>query len=94
MGLRLAEMVVAWYLAYLQTLVQRDVRDLARIASLDVIPRLLELAAGQTAHFFNVSTLTSPFGDTGLACALLRLDAQSAGQRVPGAHRVSPFSQQ
>ena len=107
----------AWYQAYVQTLAQRDVRDLARIAALDVIPRLLELAAGQTAHLFNVSDLASPFGlsrptvrdyltllervflvdvlppwhvrqinrlvktpklhlgDTGVACALLRLDA-------------------
>jgi uncharacterized protein len=133
MGLALAELVVAggfpaalmrpparrraWYQAYVQTLVQRDVRDLARIAALDVMPRLLELAAGQTAHLFNVSELASPFGlsrptvrdyltllervflvdvlppwhvrqinrlvktpklhmgDTGVACALLRLDA-------------------
>lgn len=133
MGLALAELVVAggfpaaltrqaarrraWYQAYVQTLVQRDVRDLARIAALEVMPRLLELAAGQTAHLFNVSELASPFGlsrptvrdyltllervflvdilppwhlrqinrlvktpklhmgDTGVACALLRLDA-------------------
>lgn len=52
----------AWYLAYVQTLIQRDVRDLARIAALDVLPRLLELAAGQTGHLFNVSELASPFG--------------------------------
>lgn len=52
----------SWYQAYVQTLVQRDVRDLARIAALDVVPRLLELAAGQTAHLFNVSELASPFG--------------------------------
>lgn len=135
MGEALAELVVAggfpaalmrqaprrraWYLAYVQTLVQRDVRDLARIAALDVIPRLLELAAGQTAHLFNVSDLSGPIGlsrptvrdyltllervflvellppwhvrhinrlvktpklhmgDTGVACALLRLDAQT-----------------
>ena len=135
MGVALAELVVAggfpaalirqparrraWYQAYVQTLVQRDVRDLARIAALDVMPRLLELAAGQTAHLFNVSELASPFGlsrptvrdyltllervflvdllppwhvrqinrliktpklhvgDTGVACALLRMDAQT-----------------
>ena len=135
MGVGLAELVVAggfpaaltrqnarrraWYQAYVQTLIQRDVRDLARIAALDVLPRLLELAAGQTAHLFNVSELASPFGlsrptvrdyltllervflvdilppwhvrhinrlvktpklhlgDTGLAAALLRLDAAS-----------------
>jgi predicted AAA+ superfamily ATPase len=78
MGLALAELLVAggfpaaltrqsprrraWYQAYVQTLVQVDVRDLARIAALDVVPRLLELAAGQTAHLFNVSELASPFG--------------------------------
>ncbi len=107
----------AWYRDYIETLVQRDVRDLARISSLDVLPRLLSLAAGHTAQLANVSELASPFqlsrptirdyvtllervfllellppwhsnrlsrliktpklhvGDTGLACALLGLDA-------------------
>lgn len=106
-----------WYRDYLETLVQRDVRDLARIAALDALPRLLTLAAGQTARLINISELASPFqvsrptirdyvtllervflldelppwhsnrlkrlvkapklhmGDTGLACALLGLDA-------------------
>lgn len=50
-----------WYRAYTETLVQRDVQELARISRLDVIPRLLELAAGQTARLFNISELTSPF---------------------------------
>jgi len=91
--------------------------DLARIASLDALPRLLALAAGQTARLLNVSDLAAPFqlsrptikdyvtllervflleplppwhsnrlsrlvktpklhlGDTGVACALLGLDA-------------------
>jgi uncharacterized protein len=108
-----------WYRAYVQTLVQRDVRDLARIGSLDAVPRLLEFAAGQTAHLLNISELAGPFqlsrptirdymallervflvetlppwhvrqlnrliktpkvhlGDTGLASALLRVDAQA-----------------
>lgn len=108
---------VAWYRDYIETLVQRDVRDLARISSLDVLPRLLTLAAGQTARLLNVADLASPFqlsrptirdyvtllarvflleelppwhsnrlsrliktpklhlGDTGLACALLGVDA-------------------
>jgi hypothetical protein len=51
----------AWYRDYMETLVQRDVRDLARIASLDALPRLLALAAGQTARLINVSDLASPF---------------------------------
>lgn len=51
-----------WYQAYIQTLIQRDVRDLARISALDVMPHLLQLAARQTGHLFNVSELASPFG--------------------------------
>jgi uncharacterized protein len=51
----------AWYQAYIQTLVQRDVRNLARISALDSIPRLLQMAANQTARLFNVSELASPF---------------------------------
>jgi uncharacterized protein len=51
----------AWYRDYVETLVQRDVRDLARIASVDAIPRLLTLAAGQTARLINVSDLAAPF---------------------------------
>jgi len=50
-----------WYRDYVETLVQRDVRDLARIASLDALPRLLTLAAGQTARLINVSDLAAPF---------------------------------
>jgi len=108
---------VTWYRDYIETLVQRDVRDMARISSLDVLPRLLALAAGHTARLLNVADLASPFqlsrptirdyvtllarvflleelppwhnnrlsrlvktpklhlGDTGLACALLGVDA-------------------
>lgn len=50
-----------WYRDYVESLVQRDVRDLARIASLDALPRLLALAAGQTARLLNVSDLAAPF---------------------------------
>lgn len=51
----------AWYRDYIETIVQRDVRDLARIASLDALPRLLALAAGQTARLLNVTDLAAPF---------------------------------
>lgn len=108
----------AWYRDYVDTLVQRDVRDLARIRSLDALPRLLSLVASQTARLINIADLAGPFqltrptireyvtllarvflldelppwhsnrlsrlvktaklhaGDTGLACALLGLDAE------------------
>ena len=111
----------SWYRDYVDALVQRDVRDLSRIRALDLLPRLLELASGQSARLLNVSELASPFqvsrptiddyvallerifllerllpwhsnrssrlvktpklhmGDTGLACALLGVDATTLG---------------
>jgi hypothetical protein len=51
----------AWYRDYLDALIQRDVRDLARISSLDALPRLLALAAAQTARLLNVTDLAAPF---------------------------------
>ncbi|MBS0326286.1 MAG: ATP-binding protein [Proteobacteria bacterium] len=51
----------AWYRDYIEALVQRDVATLARIASLEVLPRLLGVAAGQTARLLNVSDLAAPF---------------------------------
>ena len=50
-----------WYRDYLDALVQRDVRDLTRIGALEALPRLLTLAATQTARLFNVSDLAAPF---------------------------------
>ncbi len=106
-----------WYRDYVQAIVERDVRDLAHIQQLDALPRLMALAATQTAHLINISDLAGPFrvsrttirdyitllarlflieelppwhsnrlsrlvktpklhmGDTGLAAALLGLDA-------------------
>lgn len=52
---------VAWYRAYVDTIIQRDVRDLARIRSLDALPRLLALVASQTARLINVADLAGPF---------------------------------
>jgi hypothetical protein len=51
----------AWYRDYANTLIQRDVRDLARVSDLDALPRLLAMAAGQTACLVNVSELAAPF---------------------------------
>ncbi len=107
----------AWYRDLVETQIQRDVRDVARIHSLDALPRLLTLTASHSAQLLNVSDLAAPFqmtrqtihdyvtvlervflvdrlppwhrnhlsrlvktaklhmGDTGLACALLGIDA-------------------
>ena len=51
----------AWYRDYVEALVERDVRDLARISALDAMPRLLSLAASQTARLLNISELAAPF---------------------------------
>lgn len=50
-----------WYRDYVDALVQRDVRDLARISALEALPRLLALAGMQTGRLFNVSDLAAPF---------------------------------
>lgn len=51
----------AWYRDYVETQIQRDVRDLSRIRSLDTLPKLLALAAAQTARLVNVAELAAPF---------------------------------
>jgi predicted AAA+ superfamily ATPase len=51
----------AWYRDYIITIIQRDVQDIARIRNLDILPKLLALAASQTARLFNAADLASPF---------------------------------
>src|SRR5947208_17006035 len=51
----------AWYRDYLETLVQRDIRELARIRSLELLPRLLTLATGQTGRLLYGADLSTPF---------------------------------
>jgi len=50
-----------WYRDYITTIIQRDVRDIANIKNLDILPKLLALAASQTARLFNAADLASPF---------------------------------
>ena len=50
-----------WYRDYVEALIQRDVRDMVRIRSLDILPRLLGAAASQTARLFNLADLAAPF---------------------------------
>ena len=50
-----------WYNDHVNALVQHDVRDLASIRKLDILPRLLAAAASQTARMFNASDLAAPF---------------------------------
>lgn len=50
-----------WYHDYIDALIQRDISDLARISNLGTLPRLLEVAATQSANLFNVSRIAAPF---------------------------------
>ena len=50
-----------WFLNYIETLVQRDIRDLSRISRLDTVPKILELAAVQSAQLLNMSQIAAPF---------------------------------
>ncbi|MDX2024498.1 MAG: ATP-binding protein [Deltaproteobacteria bacterium] len=61
LGRQSAHRRAAWYRDYIETLVQRDVRELSRISSLDVLPRLLALAASHTARLINITDLGGPF---------------------------------
>jgi len=51
----------AWYRDYVETQIQRDVRDLARIHSFDALPKLLALAASNTATLINLLDLSGAF---------------------------------
>lgn len=51
----------AWYRDYIAAIIQRDVQDIANIRNLDVLPKLLALAASQTARLFNAADLVAPF---------------------------------
>ncbi len=51
----------AWYRDYVETQIQRDVRDLSRIRSLEALPRLLALAASHTARLINFTELAGSF---------------------------------
>lgn len=50
-----------WYRDYITTIIQRDIQDIASIRNLDILPKLLTLAASQTARLFNSADLASPF---------------------------------
>jgi len=49
-----------WYRDYVETQIQRDIRDLSRVRSLDTMPKLLEFAAARTARILNVADLGAP----------------------------------
>lgn len=50
-----------WYRDFITTLIQRDVQDIASIRNLDILPKLLNLAASQTGRLFVATELAAPF---------------------------------
>ena len=50
-----------WYSNYVKILVHRDILDLSKVRSVDVLPRLLTLSATQTAQLVNFTNLALAF---------------------------------
>jgi uncharacterized protein len=75
----------AWYRDYVLAVTQRDVTDLARVAALDALPKLVEVVAGQTARLL--------LADSEEQRVVVRFDPvrcghdQSARGGIEGGHR-------
>ena len=52
----------AWYGSYVTTIIQRDIRDLARVAGLVELPRLLSMLAARTSTLLNIAELSRTSG--------------------------------
>lgn len=52
----------AWFSAYLTTILQRDVRELAKIEGLTELPRLMQLVAARSGHLMNQAELSRTSG--------------------------------
>ncbi len=52
----------AWFGSYITTILQRDVRDLANIEGLTILPRVLSLIAARTASLLKFSELSRSLG--------------------------------
>ena len=51
-----------WFESYLQTLLQRDVRDLSQIEGITQLPRILELLSVRSAGLLNLAELSRTLG--------------------------------
>lgn len=51
----------SWYTNYVETQLQRDVRDIAHISDHEAMTRLLGVAATQTARLYNLLDMSAPF---------------------------------
>lgn len=82
---RSAERRDAWFGAYVTTLLQRDIRDLARIEGLADLPRLLALVAANAGNLVSFAELSRDAGiaQTTLKRYLALLETSFLVQRLP-----------
>lgn len=75
----------AWFASYISTLLQRDVRDLARVESLHALPNLLKVLAHRTAGLLNVADVARDSGlpHSTLTRYLALLEAIFLVHRIP-----------
>lgn len=85
----------AWFQSYVMTMLQRDIRDLANIADLTAVPRLLSVVAARAGGLLNFADLSRTVGlpqttlkryfallESTFLVQLLRPWATNLGQRV------------
>jgi hypothetical protein len=79
----------AWFASYLETLVERDVRDLADIRALDEVPALLTMVAARSTGPLNIASLSSEMriSEASVRRYLALLDAVFVLLRVPSWRR-------
>lgn len=79
----------AWFASYLETLIARDVRDLADIRALDEVPALLALVASRSTGPLNVASLASDLriSEASVRRYLALLEAAFVMLRVPAWRR-------
>jgi len=53
---------VGWYLNYIATYIERDVRDILKVVDLSAFGRFMKLLAGRTGQILNVTSLSSDCG--------------------------------
>jgi predicted AAA+ superfamily ATPase len=75
----------AWFASYVTTILQRDVRDIANVEGLTIMPRLLQLLAARSATLLNASELSRSAGIklTTLNRYLALLETVYLVQRLP-----------
>ena len=75
----------AWFAAYISTILQRDVRDLARVDGLHAMPNLLKLLAARASGLLNLSDVSRDAGlpHTTLTRYLVLLETVFLVHRLP-----------